>query len=144
MSPNFKYESIPHQFNYCLNDQCKHAEKCLRYQASKLLPVKRIAFSIINPACTTPQSESCPHFKADQTGIYALGITHLLDDLPHNKAIAIKRSIHAYFSKGTFYRIQNKERLITPDEQIFIRNIFIQQGINTDPIFDEYIEQYDW
>lgn len=60
MSPNFKYESIPYQFNYCLNDQCKHAEKCLRYQASKLLPVKRIAFSIINPACFIRQAYTFP------------------------------------------------------------------------------------
>lgn len=31
MNSNFKYESIPHQFNYYLNDQCKHAEDCIFY-----------------------------------------------------------------------------------------------------------------
>ena len=50
----------------------------------------------------------------------------------------------ANFSKGTIYRIQKKERLITPDEQNIIRMIFIQHGIHTDPLFDKYIEQYDW
>ena len=83
-------------------------------------------------------------FKADKEKRYALGITHLLDDLPHNKAIAIKRAMNANFSKGTLYRIQKKERSITPAEQNIIRHIFIQYGIHADPLFDEYIEQYDW
>ena len=48
------------------------------------------------------------------------------------------------FSKGTLYRIQKKERLITPDEQKIIRMIFIRQGIHADPLFDQYVEQYDW
>lgn len=144
MNPNINYESVPYKFPYCLNTQCKHAEKCLRYILSKLLPVERTVFSIVNPACTTPQADSCPYFKADKTDRYARGITRLLDDLPHNKAVAVKSAIRAHFSKGTLYRIQSKERLISPDEQNFFRRIFIQYGINNDPIFDEYVEQYDW
>ena len=73
-----------------------------------------------------------------------MGITQLLEDLPHNKAVAIKRAMNTKFSKGTLYRIQKKERLITPEEQNIIRLIFIRQGIHTDPLFDQYVEQYDW
>lgn len=144
MDPNIKYESVPHDFPYCLNEQCKHSDKCLRYLTSKQLTQKRTVFSIVNPACTTPQADNCPYFKADKLDRYALGVTHLLDDLPHNKAVAIKRAINANFSKGTFYRIQKKERLITPDEQNIIRQLFIQYGVHTEPLFDTYIEQYDW
>ncbi len=139
-----KYESVPYNFAYCLNAQCKHSTKCLRYLVSKQLTPKRTTFSIVNPDCTTPQADTCPFFKADKEKRYALGITHLLDDLPHNKAIAIKRAMNANFSKGTLYRIQKKERSITPAEQNIIRHIFIQYGIHADPLFDEYIEQYDW
>lgn len=144
MDPNIKYESVPHDFPYCLNEQCKLSAKCLRYLASKQLPQERIVFSIVNPACTTPQADSCPFFKADKLDRYALGITYLLDNLPHNKAIAIKRDLNATFSKGTFYRIQKKERLITPDEQNIIRQIFFQHDILADPHFDKYVDQYDW
>ena len=42
------------------------------------------------------------------------------------------------------FGIQKKERLITPEEQNIIRLIFIRQGIHTDPLFDQYVEQYDW
>lgn len=144
MEPASKYESVPYNFAYCLNGQCKHSMKCLRYLVSKQLTPERTVFSIVNPDCTTPQADNCPFFKDDRTDRYALGITHLLDELPHNKAIAIKRAMNANFSKGTFYRIQKKERLITPDEQNMIRRIFIQYGVHTDPVFDKYIEQYNW
>lgn len=144
MEPESKYESVPQGFAYCLNEQCKHSTKCLRYLVSKQLTPKQQIFSIVNPACTTPQADSCPFFKADQMDRYALGITYLLDNLPHNKAIDIKRAMKANFSKGTLYRIQKKERLITPEEQNIIRMIFIRHGIHTDPLFDQYVEQYDW
>lgn len=144
MEPESKYESVPKGFAYCLNAQCKHSAMCLRYLVSKELSPERQAFSIVNPDCTTPQAESCPFFKADQKDKYALGITHLLDDLPHNKALDIKRTILSTFSKGTFYRIRNKERLISPDEQNIIRQIFFEHGVNADPHFDKYVEQYDW
>ena len=144
MEPESKYESVPYGFAYCLNEQCKHSTKCLRYLVSKQLTPERTVFSIVNPDCTTLQADSCPFFKADQKDRYALGITQLLEDLPHNKAVAIKRAMNTKFSKGTLYRIQKKERLITPEEQNIIRLIFIRQGINTDPLFDQYVEQYDW
>ncbi|WP_288205634.1 DUF6078 family protein [uncultured Parabacteroides sp.] len=144
MKPESKYESVPHNFAYCLNNQCKNSAKCLRYLTSKQLSPERQVFSIVNPACTMPDEGNCPFFKADQKVRYAKGITHLLDELPHNKAIAIKRQIYAYLKKGTFYRIRNKERLISPDEQNEIRRIFLRHSIYTDPNYDEFVEQYDW
>lgn len=143
MNPNFKYKSVPHNFAYCLNEKCKHSTKCLLYLVSKQLTQERTVFSIVNPDCTMPQADSCPFFKADKIYRYALGISRLFEDLPHSKAIAIKQAINANFSKETFYRIQKEKRLITPTEQNIIRQIFIHD-IHTDPLFDKYIEQYDW
>ena len=79
MEPESKYESVPQGFAYCLNEQCKHSTKCLRYLVSKQLTPERTVFSIVNPDCTTPQADSCPFFKADQKDRYALGITQLLE-----------------------------------------------------------------
>ena len=73
MEPESKYESVPYGFAYCLNEQCKHSTKCLRYLVSKQLTPERTVFSIVNPDCTTPQADSCPFFKADQKDRYALG-----------------------------------------------------------------------
>lgn len=144
MEPESKFESIPGGFAYCMDGQCKQAATCLRHLASQQLTPERKVFSIVNPACTTPQEDSCPFFKEVQTVRYALGITRLLDDLPHNKAVAARQYINAGFSKGTIYRIRKKERLITPEEQEFIRRVFVRIGIEAEPVFDQYVEQYAW
>jgi hypothetical protein len=34
--------------------------------------------------------------------------------------------------------------LITPEQQDFIRKVFLEEGIEEEPVFDEYVEQYDW
>lgn len=142
MEPELKFKSLPYGFAYCLDGECKHAEKCLRFLASKQITTEQKFFSIINPACTMPQTDSCPFFKKGQIVRYALGISRLFDGLPHNKALAVKRAVYAKFSKGTLYRIQKKVRLITPEEQNSIRKVFIQHEIGSEPLFDEYIDRY--
>ena len=39
------YNSVPKNFGLCLNAQCKRADKCLRYQASKFIPEDTIVLS---------------------------------------------------------------------------------------------------
>jgi len=43
-----------------------------------------------------------------------------------------------------FYRILHKERHVTPSEQEHIRQIFVNNGIDTEPVYDEYQEEYSW
>ena len=31
MSPDFNYSEVPATFLHCLNKQCKHSAKCMRY-----------------------------------------------------------------------------------------------------------------
>lgn len=144
MQENFDYSSVPHNFIHCLNGQCRHANRCLRYQVTQYIPVQRKSFAIANPACTTPDADACPYFMSDQMEQFALGITHLLDNIPHKEVNAIKRQIIACMNKATYYRCWRKERLIKPAEQEQIRQIFLNKGITEQPVFDEYVEQYDW
>lgn len=144
MLQEFDYSSVPHKFIHCLNGQCKHANSCLRYQVTRYIPEQRSNFIIANPACTTPEGETCPFFMSDQRETFALGITHLLDDIPHQEVKVIKRQLIACLNKATFYRCWRKERLIKPAEQEQIRQIFLRNGITTPPRFDEYVEEYDW
>lgn len=144
MQEDFDYSSVPHNFIHCLNKQCRHADRCLRYQVTPYIPLQRKNFIIANPACTTPDAESCPYFMPDQKERFALGITHLLDNIPHQEAEVIKRQIIACMNKATYYRCWRKERLVKPAEQEQIRQIFLNKGIKEQPVFDEYVEQYDW
>ena len=144
MLQDFDYGSVPHNFIHCLNGQCRQADSCLRYQVTLHIPEQRSCFIIANPARTTPDAETCPYFMSDKKEKFALGITHLLDDIPHKEATVIKRQLIAGMNKATYYRCWRKERLIKPAEQELIRQIFLSKSIKTPPRFDEYVEQYDW
>lgn len=39
---------------------------------------------------------------------------------------------------------QNQERLATPTQQEHIRQIFLNHGIKEEPVYDTYVEKYDW
>ena len=81
---------------------------------------------------------------ADKKKRFALGITHLLDSVPHKEALGIKRELMAELNRTTYYRCYRKERLLKPKEQEYIRQLFLKSGIKEEPVYDEYVEQYEW
>lgn len=144
MKPNFEYNLVPYNFHHCFNAQCLHATDCLRHQVSLHIPPEREAVTIINPARTTPSKDGCPYFMPDRLGRFALGITHLFDTMPHADAIIIKQQMIDHFKTHTYYRYFRKERLITPSGQQYIRQLFLNRGLTEEPVYDEFVEQYDW
>ena len=99
MKPEFNYQLIPYGFAHCLNRECKRANECLRSRAVLHLPSDRDTFTIVNPARTTTNGEDCHFFKEDKLKQFARGMTHLLDHIPHNDAVIIKRQMLNHFGK---------------------------------------------
>ncbi len=91
MSPDFNYSEVPATFLHCLNKQCKHSAKCMRYLVTAYVPDNYPVISTVNPNYFSSHKESCPYFMADKKKRFALGITHLLDNVPHKEALGIKR-----------------------------------------------------
>lgn len=141
---NFDYSLVPYSFMHCIHASCVHANDCLRYRVMQHATSDRESLSIVNPARIPGNGNKCRHFLADKKVQFALGITHLLNNVPYNKALEIKRELKSYLERSTYYRIRNKERLIKPEEQNYIRQLFLRKGINEEPVFDAYIEQYEW
>lgn len=100
--------------------------------------------SVVNPAYVAGKEKNCPCFQSDHISRFASGITHLLDKIPHVQAVRLRSALYSHFGRNMYYRIRNKERLIRPEEQEFIRQLFLKNGINEEPAFDEYVELYDW
>lgn len=144
MKPDFDYNLVPYRFLHCLNGQCMHAADCLRHQVSLRLPVEHEAVTIVNPARIALVKEDCPYFMPDRLQRFALGITRLFDSIPHADAVIIKRQMIAHFKTHMYYRFFRKERLITPAGQEYIRQLFLHRGLKEEPVYDEFVEQYDW
>lgn len=144
MKPNFAYDQIPFTFVYCLHSQCPKAADCLRHKLLALVPSERTVIGTVNPAYIAAHPDKCLHFMPDHTVRFAIGITHLLDKVPHSEAVIIRNLLYGFFKRNMYYRIKNKERSIRPSEQESIRQIFLSRGIAEQPVFDEYIDEYDW
>jgi len=141
---DFDYDLLPYKFAHCMNSRCKRADECLRYKAMQHIPAERKTVTIVTPAYTNPANGDCSFFKADQLQQFARGMTNLLAYIPHNDAVVIKQQMLTYFGRTHFYRLWRKERLFTPEQQEYVRQLFIQRGIQDTPVFDEYVEQYEW
>ena len=143
MRKEFNYKEVPKNYIHCLNEQCMRSADCLHFKVALYADKDRSGFMTINPLYVANR-EKCDYFQPDQLIRFASGITYLFDHLPHAKAVRVKDILYKHFGLNTFYRIQNKKRLIKPEEQDYIREVFLKEGIKEDPVFDKYIDKYDW
>lgn len=143
MDSNFDYKEVPKNYTHCLNEQCVRSADCLRFKVAHYADKDIGSFLTVNPIYAA-NGEECRYFQPDLMTRFASGIKHLLDNLPHTKAVKIKDILYKHFGLNTFYRIQNKKRLIKPEEQDYIREVFLKEGIEEEPVFDEYVDKYDW
>ncbi|MDL2256353.1 DUF6078 family protein [Parabacteroides sp. OttesenSCG-928-G06] len=143
MKEDFNYKEIPGGYLHCLNAECSRSVDCLRYQVTLHVDQETPAFSVLNSGYVAARGE-CPFFQPDSLTRFALGMKHLFDNVPYAKALKIRNALYHYFERSMYYRIRNKTRLITPNEQAYIRQVFRKEGVQEEPVFDEYIEKYDW
>lgn len=139
MEKDFDYSTVPSAYIYCFNEQCPHSTKCLHYLVALHADPKRAILSTLNPAYIAGKEKDCLFFQPDRLLRFASGITHLLDKIPHEKAVKIQKDLYSMLRN-----IYNKDRLIHPEEQKAIRQLFLLNGIKEEPVFDEYLELYNW
>lgn len=144
MKSEFNYQSVPHNFAHCFNGQCARAGECLRYFVGERIPADCNYVTAVNPNKVALEEKSCPFFKEKRLVRMAIGMSHLYDNLTYRDAIAVKRPIYSHFGRSTYYRMRNSERLITPEEQAFIKKAFQACGITSEPVFDAYEDDYVW
>lgn len=92
MLKNFNYSQVPNGYAHCFNDKCKKAEECLRHQITYHIPEDIRTIIVLNPVITSPKGE-CKEFIPCVPQKNAVGITHLLDNLPYSTARDIKNEL---------------------------------------------------
>lgn len=109
------YAMVPTGFVHCFNENCKNANRCLRHQIVRFIPDTLWAVSIVNPARTSPTGK-CAAFMADTPVQYAVGMDHLLDQIPYLEAKRIKQRLLMTYGKNKFYQFKRKERTFSPED----------------------------
>lgn len=143
MIDTLNYNEVPFHFVHCFRTECPKASSCLRYQATRFLPVDKRCVKALNPTFVGNPAE-CQEYLSDTPVIYASGISRLFDELPYAKAKDVKDDIISLIGKSQYYRMKNKTIGISPLQQHTIKNVFLKYGIETKPVFDSYFPVYQW
>ena len=153
MNKPLTYDDIPKMYLFCNHTKCPRRNKCLRFQAAMIVPQSVPHYEAININHVAGNEKECSYFSAYTLTTFALGISHILDDVPHKKAMAIQNSLKSLMGKSMYYRIRNKQRRLHPSEQKQIattnRRYLVMDKTEYNKYvvminFDEYIEDYDW
>ena len=143
MIDTLNYNEVPFHFVHCFRTECPKVSSCLRYQATRFLPIDKRSVKALNPTFVGNPAE-CKEYLSDTPVLYAYGMSRLFDELPYAKAKDIKDDIIFLIGKTQFYRMKNKTIGISPVHQRTIKKVFQKYGIETDPIFDSYGPVYQW
>lgn len=144
MENHFNYEAVPYSFAHCFNHQCVRNNKCLRHLAAEHCAPTQLFLQIINPACVPEDTGSCPYFRSVRKIRIAWGVKHLLDKVPYKEGKLLKSQMIRRFGRTSYYRYYRKEFGLSTDDQEFIRQIFKENGITEEPVYEYYTEEYQW
>lgn len=146
-------QDIPRNYACCFagKDTCPKANSCLRAIAARLLTESKEAqpptVNTVN-AFYLEQSadrDACPLYRSSKPVRYAKGMTSLFDELPVKQAAAIRSRVIGCFScERYFYHSRRGDRLISPEEQRKITNVFRATGLGITPKFDSYQDVIVW
>lgn len=137
----FDFNQVPYNWALCYITKCKHKGECMRYQVCQMAPD-----SMTKTACVLPtvlKKKECPHFHPINLVRAAIGFQHIFAEVKEKHHAAMRAELANYLgSGGTFYRYRNGERLLMPEQQEWIKNMFIRYGYTEKIEFDGYREVY--
>lgn len=139
---NFK--EIPAWWAVCQNGQCPMAEGCLRYLAYRTLPAEMTKWPCVLPNAL--KDGQCMYYQKPERVKMARGFGDLYNKVRdrHARHIVRLRLTEYLGSKGTYYRYQHGERLLTPEQQQWIQELIKTYGNGDEVDFRSFIEEYDF
>ena len=113
----------------------------MRYQVCKLAPNGLTRNNCVLP--TVMNKKECPHFSPIQVVRAAVGFSRIFAEVKEKHHAAMRREMAGYLGGGgTFYRYRNGERLLMPEQQEWIKKMFLRYGYTEEVVFDDYKDVY--
>ncbi len=136
------YDDMPGTFSLCIQADCPMAAHCLRRIMWNKVPATQGHITIVNPAQTLPY-EQCPHHRPDTPVIYAKGFTGMQQQMFPVQYDRFSTRLIGHFGRNAYFERRRGERLCTPKEIIYIRQLLQSLGL-PDMEFDAYVERFNW
>lgn len=136
--------NVPEGYLYCFNTGCPREKECMRHFAAEHIVHNTIMGSAVFPTALLVDG-GCPKFKQKRVVKAAWGFSHLFKEVKERHATLLRDKIKAYLGgNGTYYRYHHGERLLTPEQQEWILNLFRQYGYAEGLEFEGYRNVWDW
>lgn len=142
MTNDFDYQAVPYEYAHCFNSQCVQSSKCLHHLVAENCTSQYPTLRIINPNCIPADTTKCPYFNSTRKLHVAWGLKHLLDNVPYKDGNSIRCDLVSHFGKTNYYRYYRQERPLLPQDQEYIRQLFRNYGITTEPTFERCSDEY--
>ena len=129
---------------FCFNDQCPQASKCLRHIAAQYNGADYLYITSVNPTRYPADGNQCECFKTAVKVHVTWGLKRLLDRIPYEDAVSIRSQLVGHYGKTGYYRLYRGERGLMPKDQAYIKQLFRNKGIKEEPAYQRYTEEYIW
>jgi hypothetical protein len=136
------YTQVPYSFALCLHTQCPMASTCLRRLVWDAVPDRQEQFNVLNPSCTT-SSDTCRHYRPVQKEVYARGFCGMQAQMLPAQYAKFSDKLIKYFSRNCYYERRRGDRLCSPKEIVYIREVLTSIGL-PHLEFDAYEERYNF
>lgn len=139
----FDFACVPPQWQLCFCEECPRHAECLRFLASQYAPDSLTWGPAIYPAAY--KNGACPHFKEASVKRMAYGFKLLFKEVKQKDYTHLREQMKSYLgSHGAYYRYNRGEKLLTPEQQQWIINLFRTYGYTENLTFEQYREVYDF
>ena len=134
---------VPKNYLVCFLSDCPMAKECIRHFASLYTdPNTHFGFAIYPSAL---KDGKCKYFRKNQIIQGRWGFQTLFMNVRQSDYAGLHYVIKEYLGgNGTYYKYHHGKRLLTPEQQDWIINLFKQYGYTDNLEFDGTKEIYDW
>lgn len=136
------YTQVPHHFALCLHVQCPMAGSCLRRMVWSVVPDSEEQLMVLNPSCITP-GEQCKCYRPALKEVYARGFRGMQAQMLPAQYAKFSGKLMEYFSRNSYYERRRGERLCSPKEIGYIREVLAEIGLPALE-FDAYEEKFNF
>lgn len=132
---NLKFEQLPNNWAVCFIEGCPVKEQCLRHLAAAAVPETQTYGNSVWPNAL--KNGECSMFAEVKYDKLAGGFSQLFSNLRQQDYKVIRRRMEDRFRRD-YYRYMHGDKLLNPDQQQWIRQLFTQYGYTEDLVFDHY------
>jgi len=133
---------VPPGYVMCFNSDCPRHGECLRWivgqQASDNL---RVATTVLPSVLKLSR---CTYYRKAETLRMAWGFSKLFEDVKRKDAKPLRDAMVEYLGgNGTYSRYRLGRRMLSPQQQDYILDLFRRRGYTEGLEFDNYVTTYD-